>query len=184
MIIGEVQGVGNIQDLTAVHLEGWNLIAADPDVLEWLNLPPRVEIDPAKSLADLPGEVRAGPDGFAWRDAVLVDHADSVLAAVQLKVYPCYGERYGLMIDYAVSPDHRGRRIGAQLTSRIADWITSEVPGSHVFIEVCSKNEASLATARILNMDELDLREIDCNIHGGGRHQCDGVANRYCLGAH
>jgi hypothetical protein len=89
------------------------------------------------------------------------------------------------MVDYAVAPGHRGHRLAAQLTSKVSEWITAEVPGSHVFIEVCSKNAASIATARILSMAEVDVGEqVGCNIHSGGLHQCDRRAIRYCLGAH
>ncbi|MGB3674051.1 MAG: GNAT family N-acetyltransferase [Candidatus Nanopelagicales bacterium] len=185
MIIATLPGVGNLRDLTVDHLDGWNTIAADPDVHKWLNLQSRTKADPAKSLADLPAQVCAGADETAWCDAVLVGKDDEVLAAVELKVYRCSGDHYGLMVDYAVAPNHRGRRLAAQLTSKVSEWITTEVPGTHVFIEVCSKNAASIATARILSMAEVDEgKQIVCNIHSGGLHQCDQLAIRYCLGAH
>lgn len=186
MIVATVPGAGDLLDLAADHLDRWNTIAADSEVREWLNLQRQSWADPAKSLADLPARVCAGADGFgARRDAVLVGNGDEVRAAVELKVYPCSGDHHGLMVDYAVAPDHRGHRLAAQITGKISEWITSEVPSAHVFIEVCSKNLASIATARILNMTEVGVgQQFDCNIHSGGLHRCDQRARRYCLGSH
>ena len=175
-----VHGFGQVERLGPGHLSGWNRIAVAPATRLQVYFE---ELTPEDLLT---AARRRDPD---WRsgvrnssverqELVVVDAAHDVTAILQLSYYSCDedGEQFGVLVETASGVHRTG--LGTAVMSELPRWLDGEVPGAHVFGDVCALNTAS--ERMLIRAGWRYVSPGPCNAWDGGRHQCLGESKRYC----
>ena len=187
----QVDGYGRTEALGPGHIAGWNSIAHDPDVQRQLSLKTVSQefLDAAllRRTSDWQAAVR--DSAGEHKELVVLDGGGTVVAALELAFYSCDsgGQDFGVSVDIAVTPTMRNRGasniqglgLGASTLKGLASWVAAEVPGSHIFADVCTDNLPSTAMMQRVGWHPVD-QDGPCNLWAGGSHQCSRIAKRWC----